>query len=62
MNDNHLEYDEHLALGQGEIDWQQMFRLFGQYGLMDRSMLLEVSGLKRAQMSLEYMRKFIKEE
>lgn len=61
LNDNHLKYDEHLALGDGSIRWKHIFALFEQYGLTDRSMLLEVLGRERVNRSLEYISKLARE-
>lgn len=57
LNDTHLKTDEHLALGCGCIDWKEIFRQIGQYGLRDKSMLLEVNGLQKIRISLEYLEK-----
>lgn len=57
INDNHRKTDEHLALGDGDIDWTGIFRAVERYGLKDRSMLLEVKGLQRTEESLEYLRR-----
>lgn len=56
MNDNYLKRDNHLAMGAGKIDWKQIFALVEQYGLSDKSKLLEVSGLEKIQASLEYLK------
>lgn len=57
LNDTHLEYDEHLALGQGSIDWSEIELLLQEYGLKDKSRLIEVSGLDKIQESLKYCQK-----
>lgn len=57
LNDSHLEKDDHLALGCGDIDWKEIFGLIRQYGLQDRSMLLEVNGLQKINSSLEYLKR-----
>lgn len=57
INDNHLQRDDHLALGSGRIDWKQVFDLMRKYGLCDRSILLEVRGLDKISSSLEYLGK-----
>ena len=54
INDNHLKYDEHLALGQGSIDWKGMELLLKEFGLQDKSRLIEVSGLDKIRESLKY--------
>lgn len=59
MNDNYLKRDNHLALGQGNIKWDQIFALIGQYGLWDRNKLLEVSSLEKIQISLEYLERTV---
>ncbi|MDE7223752.1 MAG: sugar phosphate isomerase/epimerase [Acetatifactor sp.] len=56
LNDCHLKKDDHLALGCGDIDWKEIFGLIRQYGLQDRSMLLEVNGLQKINSSLEYLK------
>lgn len=55
LNDNHLQTDEHLALGCGSIDWKEIFAEIGRYGLQNASMLLEVNGLQKITLSLEYL-------
>lgn len=54
-NDNYLKRDNHLALGQGNINWDQIFELIRQYELCGRSKLLEVNGLEKIKISLEYL-------
>lgn len=56
LNDCHLKTDDHLALGCGSIDWKDVFGRIRQYGLADRSMLLEVNGLQKIHASLEYLK------
>ncbi len=55
VNDNHLKRDEHLALGDGNIDWKRMEELVGQSGSTNCSMLLEVRGMDKIRTSLEYL-------
>lgn len=57
MNDNYLKRDNHLAMGEGKIDWKHIFALVGQFGLCDTSKLLEVSGLEKIRISLEYLKR-----
>ena len=57
LNDNHLKLDDHLALGCGDIDWEEMFGSIRQHGLQDKSMLLEVNGLEKIKTSLAYLEK-----
>ena len=54
INDTHLKYDEHLALGQGSIDWRIIEVLLEKYGLKDKSRLIEVNGLDKIWESLKY--------
>jgi len=55
LNDNHFKRDEHLALGSGSISWSHIFQLMEQYGLGDRSILLEVNDLDKVRASLDYL-------
>lgn len=55
VNDNHLNRDEHLALGCGKIDWPHIFELIQEHDLCKSSMLLEVSGLDKIGTSLDYL-------
>lgn len=57
LNDSHLKTDDHLALGCGGIDWKEVFGHIRQYGLWDRSMLLEVNGLQKINTSLDYLKR-----
>ena len=57
VNDTHLKYDEHLALGQGNIDWKEIEALLEEFGLKDKSRLIEVSGLDKIRESLRYCQK-----
>lgn len=57
INDTHLEFDDHLALGQGSIDWKEIESLITEFDLRDRSRLIEVSGLEKIYQSLEYCQK-----
>lgn len=52
INDNHLQRDEHLALGSGSIDWENIFELIGKNQLWKASVLLEMNGLDKIQKSL----------
>ncbi len=54
MNDTHLKYDEHLAMGQGSIDWKEIEMLLEEFLLKDKSRLIEVSGLDKIRESLQY--------
>lgn len=57
MNDTYLRTDDHLALGCGSIDWEEIFGMIRRYSLTDSSILLEVSGLEKTRSSLEYLEK-----
>lgn len=57
LNDSHLKRDDHLALGCGGIDWKEIFGIIRQCGLSDKSMLLEVNGLQKIKISLDYLEK-----
>ncbi len=54
INDTQLMHDEHLALGQGKIDWREIEALIGEFGLKEKSRLLEVNGLDKINLCLEY--------
>lgn len=55
VNDNHLNRDEHLALGCGKIDWPYIFDMIQAHDLWKSSMLLEVNGLDKIGTSLDYL-------
>ncbi|MCM1119205.1 MAG: sugar phosphate isomerase/epimerase [bacterium] len=57
LNDHHLKEDEHLALGCGSIDWKDILGRISRHELQDRSILLEVNGLEKITLSLEYLHK-----
>lgn len=59
INDNHLEQDEHLAMGQGKIDWKYMDKLMQPCVSDNVSVLLEVKGLDRIRRSLVYGEEFL---
>lgn len=54
INDNNKKEDQHLALGDGKIDWKQFKKFYEQY-FVDCSVLVEVSGLDQIRQSLEYL-------
>ena len=56
INDNDLQSDLHLPLGEGKIDWKQ-FREFYETYFSDASVLIEVTGLERAKKSLQFLEK-----
>ena len=59
LNDNHLERDEHLVLGEGSIDWELVFKLISANGLQESSMLLEMNGMDKIQKSLGFIKRFV---
>lgn len=50
----HLQYDDHLVLGQGNIDWEEIETLIEEFNLEDKNRLIEVNGLEKIHHSLEY--------
>ena len=54
FNDTYLQFDDHLALGQGNIDWAEIEALIGEFNLKDKNRLIEVNGLEKIHQSLEY--------
>jgi len=54
INDNDLKDDQHKALGNGDIDYQEFTKLM-QENKMEVSVLVEVSKLEDQKASLEYM-------
>ena len=57
MNDTKLKTDDHLALGRGSIDWENIFALIKQSGSTDASWLLEMRGLENIRESLAFLEK-----
>ncbi|MBQ8412271.1 MAG: sugar phosphate isomerase/epimerase [Lachnospiraceae bacterium] len=55
INDNDFENDLHQALGQGKIDWNR-FKMYYEKYMSEASVLVEVTGLERTKLSLEYLR------
>lgn len=55
INDNDLENDLHLAVGEGQLDWQEFDHLIRQYRI-EAPVLVEVSGYEAQKRSLEYMK------
>ena len=55
LNDNCLQADDHLPLGKGQIQWENIFDLMRHYKLWDVSILLEVNGLEKIRESLEFL-------
>ncbi len=54
INDNYLKRDEHLALGDGGIDWGKFVELRNQY-FRDSSLLIETTLPEDQRRSLEYL-------
>lgn len=54
INDNDLENDLHLPVGDGKMDWQEFDQLVRQYRI-DAPVLVEVSGYEAQKRSLKYM-------
>lgn len=55
INDNDLKNDLHLAVGAGQLDWQEFDRFVRQYHI-EAPVLVEVSGYEAQKESLEYMK------
>lgn len=55
INDNDLNNDQHKALGNGDIDYQEFTELMKENN-MDVSVLVEVSKIEDQIISLEYMK------
>lgn len=56
INDNDLQSDLHLAIGDGKIDFAEFLYLMDKYGI-DVSALIEVNGADKARRSLEFLPK-----
>ncbi|MBN2111355.1 MAG: sugar phosphate isomerase/epimerase [Methanosarcinaceae archaeon] len=53
IHDNHGEHDEHLPLGQGNIDWKKLMKsLSGYRGLM----VTEMGSLEEGRQCVEYLK------
>lgn len=61
LNDNHLERDEHLALGDGSIDWELVKKLISENELWKSSILLEIKGMDKIQKSLDFINRYVDE-
>lgn len=53
LNDNNLQADEHLALGQGKIRWDEILPQI--HKCTGASILIEVNGIERAAQSIQYL-------
>lgn len=62
LNDNHLERDEHLALGDGSIDWDFIKKLISENQLLKSSILLEMKGMDKIQKSLDFINRYVEEK
>lgn len=56
INDNDRQSDLHLAVGTGQVDWQEFDRLIRQYRV-EASVLVEVNGYEAQKESLQYMKR-----
>ena len=57
LHDNGGYYDEHLAAGDGTVEWKRFFELKKRFD-QDASMLLEVSTLESAKRSYELLKDY----
>lgn len=57
INDNDLNNDLHLAVGSGQLDWQEFDSLIRQYQV-ETSVLVEVNGYEAQEESLRYMKRY----
>lgn len=56
INDNDLKNDLHMAVGDGQIDWNIFAGLIREYNI-DSSVLIEVEGYRNQVKSLEYLKR-----
>ncbi len=54
LNDCDLIHDLHLAVGDGQIDWDEFAELYGNY-LSGVPILIEVNGIENQKRSLDYL-------
>lgn len=54
INDNMKDYDAHLPVGDGLIDWVEFDRMRDEY-FPDASILIEVSSIENQKKSIEYL-------
>lgn len=54
INDNYGKNDEHNALGDGTIDWDEYFKLINEL-LINASMLVEVKSFEAQRSSFDYL-------
>ena len=57
LHDNRGYYDEHLAAGDGTVEWKRFFELKNRMGL-DSDMLLEVRSLDSAKRSFDFLKDY----
>ena len=55
INDNHCKTDEHLAIGDGNIDWRR-FLFYREKYFPEATILLEVKGMDKIKKSMEYLK------
>lgn len=56
INDNDLENDLHLAVGDGKIDWNAFAGYYKKY-FSECTVLIEVTGIEKQRRSAEYLEK-----
>ena len=56
INDNDLQNDLHLAVGDGKINWER-FKEHYERHFRDCSVLIEVNGIEKQERSAEYLKK-----
>lgn len=61
INDNDLQNDLHLAVGDGRIDFSEFKFLLEKYGV-EASVLVEVGGAEKAGRSLDYLAQVVSRE
>ena len=54
ISDNHGQYDDHLPMGEGTVDWKLADELYGRLG-RSLPITLEVGGIEGVRKSLQYM-------
>lgn len=56
INDNDLKNDLHLAVGNGQIDWNRFAEYYNKY-FIECSALIEVNGAEKQERSAEFLQK-----
>lgn len=57
INDNDLDRDLHLPLGDGKIDWDNFVTLYNKY-INNSSILIEHTDVEKQEKSLQFFKKF----